>query len=189
MKTWLQNGGNVNARDQLIVEEGSSAIGNTTLMYAAGNNYNPEVIKLLLDAGANINDRSSIGWTALYYAGLANVNVEIIQLLVAQGADVNVKSTNGSTALHVSSWENSNPLITQALIMAGANVNAADNFGNTPLITAAMRNSPEIILLLLESGADATISDYKGKKAIDYAAENEKLINTDAFWRLNDASF
>ena len=39
--------------------------GETALMYAAGNNQNPEVSLVLLRAGADINAKSTDGWTPL----------------------------------------------------------------------------------------------------------------------------
>jgi ankyrin repeat protein len=72
----------------------------------------------------------------------------------------------------------------------GAEVNARDNGGWTPLMIAANYSStPEIVTLLLEKGADALAKDEDGKKAIDYAKENDQLKDTKAYWKLHDQSF
>jgi hypothetical protein len=43
---------------------------------------------------------------------------------------------------------------------------------------------------LLDAGADAKARDESGRTPFDYAREkNEKLKNTDAYWRLNDAQY
>ena len=42
---------------------------------------------------------------------------------------------------------------------------------------------------LLNAGADAKAKDDKGKTAFDCAKNSEKLKNTDAYWKLNDALY
>lgn len=50
--------------------------------------------------------------------------------------------------------------------------------------------NPEVIELLLDAGADGTLKDSRGKTAFDHAKEqNEALVGTDVYWRLNDARF
>ena len=49
--------------------------------------------------------------------------------------------------------------------------------------------NPEICSILIEAGADVNAKDNYGKKAIDYAKENDALKDTDAYWKLHDASF
>jgi ankyrin repeat protein len=62
----------------------------TMLMLAAGGSSRPEVVKSLLDAGADVSARDQEGRTALDYAeqsndGLESVRREII-ILLKQGA-------------------------------------------------------------------------------------------------------
>jgi ankyrin repeat protein len=59
-----------------------------------------EIIKLLLDAGADINQRAGDGGTALHGAAGRGRN-EVINLLVAKKADLTVKDTRGRTAADV----------------------------------------------------------------------------------------
>lgn len=68
-------------------------------------------------------------------------------------------------------------------------INAMDRDGRTALMYAARFNrNPEVIELLLEFGADASLKSVEGKTAYDYAAEyNENLSDTDAFRKLYDA--
>ena len=58
------------------------------------------------------------------------------------------------------------------------------------MLAAVSDNSnPEVISLLLNNGADAHAKDKDGKRAIDYASENESIKGTKAYWELNDASW
>ena len=42
----------------------------TPLMFAARYNSNPEVVALLLQAGADINEKDKDGWTPLMFAAV-----------------------------------------------------------------------------------------------------------------------
>lgn len=71
---------------------------------------------------------------------------------------------------------------------AGADIDAKNKDGNTALMWAAGYNdNPEIVLILLNAGADA--KDNEGKTVWDYAQETEKLKGTDANQKLKDATF
>ena len=65
--------------------------GETILMTAARTGQ-PEVVKLLLDAGADLNAREHwFGETALMWAAAEN-HAEAVRVLVEAGADVNARS-------------------------------------------------------------------------------------------------
>jgi hypothetical protein len=71
--------------------------GQTTLMKAAWDN-NLEIVKLLLERGANVNLQRSSGETALMDAVVKN-NIEIIKLLIEHGADINIKDIENQKAI------------------------------------------------------------------------------------------
>jgi ankyrin repeat protein len=82
----------VNARD---------TDGSTPLHCAAWKGH-PEVVALLLKAGANVNAQNSNGhWgtTALHAAAHAN-QAAVAQLLIEHGADVNARDLSGKTPMH-----------------------------------------------------------------------------------------
>ena len=82
------------------VKAGSIALGNWTPLTAAVSMATPELVKALLDAGADVNVPDVRGMTPLMLA-VANdrQNIDVIRLLIARGADVNAKSLAGETAL------------------------------------------------------------------------------------------
>ena len=57
-----------------------------------------EVVKTLIENGADVNAQSRHGITALMYAA-SEGNFDIIKYLVEHGADVNIKSEDGETAI------------------------------------------------------------------------------------------
>jgi len=55
---------------------------------------------------------------------------------------------------------------------------------------AAMVNkNPEVIIALLNAGADGKLKSSEGKTAFDYAKDNPKIKDTAAYWALNEARF
>lgn len=63
---------------------------------AARYNY-PEIVKILIEAHADVNAKRTDGWTALHYAARYN-SPEIVQILVEAHADLNARN-EGWTAL------------------------------------------------------------------------------------------
>jgi ankyrin repeat protein len=121
-------------------------------LVTAIRNADAQVIRKLLDSGADVNASDAEGNTPLILASFY-ANSECVELLIYKGADVNAANRAGATALirAATSCEK-----TRLLVAAGANVRARTALGNAPLILAARRagNSPTV-QLLLERGADA----------------------------------
>ena len=81
------------------VNDQEGTLGFTPLMWAAGQNPNPEVIVVLLKAGARVNARSAGGMTPLMWAAARNRNPEVIAALLDAGADATAKDSQGRTAI------------------------------------------------------------------------------------------
>jgi hypothetical protein len=108
-KLLLDAGANVNAR---------SATLNDTALARGAQNGNGPTIRVLLAAGARVDDRDGSGWTPLFNAAL-NGDPEIVEALLSAGADVNARSSNGWTSLkeaQMRGYEN----VVQRLKVAGA---------------------------------------------------------------------
>ncbi|MBQ3402167.1 MAG: ankyrin repeat domain-containing protein [Synergistaceae bacterium] len=62
-------------------------------------NSNPEVVKALIKAGADVNLKTNGGVTALMLATQWNSNPEVVKALIKAGADIFAKDNEGKTTL------------------------------------------------------------------------------------------
>lgn len=163
--------------------------GLTPLMISAGCGPSPEIIEILIEAGADVNAKTPSGETALMMIRFEekdpfdkqnrNKPLEAVKRLINAGADVNAKNQAGETAL-IRMAKNRHDDIVQALLDAGADVHAADNTGETALLAAAISSST----ILLQAVADVNTANDAGETALMKTASS---CNTEAAERLIQA--
>jgi hypothetical protein len=150
----------------------------TALHTAAGGGY-LEVVKILLDAGANVNAAAAAGRegrTALQ-AAAGGGHLEVVRMLLDAGAHVNAAAERreGRTALQAAAGGGHLEVV-RMLLDAGANVNAtAAGYGDqTALQAAATRGRLEVVRMLLDAGANvnatAAAAGREGRTALQAAA-------------------
>ena len=98
-----------------------------------------ELIKMLVENGADINGQTNYGTTPLMYATYTN-NPDLISLLVELGANINAQNNYSETALHYSLIQGKIQNV-ERLAEMGADFNLPNYFGITPL-GIANRNFP-----------------------------------------------
>ena len=148
------------------------------ILNIACRNNEYEVVKVLLEAGANLNISNRFGEFPLYHA-VKNKNIEIINLLLENQANVNYTAEpldslivfsqptdglrvqlpcttcDGHYAI-LEAIDTNNVEIVQLLLKAGADLNiklfskGLRGAHNTPLKLARRKNNPEIIKLIEE---------------------------------------
>jgi uncharacterized protein len=118
------------------------------------------------------NSRSADGWPILHLAA-AFADRETVMTLLDAGADVRQVSQTPmrNQALHALLALSKDADVTRLLIERGADVNAAQTAGYRPLHQAAVAGREDLVLLLLNAGADKTARCDRGKTSAEYARE------------------
>lgn len=111
-----------------------------------------EKVKLLLDAGVDVNAIGSTGSSALISASWAGKQ-EVVSYLLEAKANVNTVSLGKPSALIVAINQKQEK-IALSLIEHGANPNVVDSTGTSPLIVAAWQGDAALVRALTEKGAD-----------------------------------
>ena len=114
----------------------------TALMYAAGGG-NLEVVKLLLQKGANVDAKTRSGWTALTWAAWSGSS-DVVKLLEGRVA---AKTLMDAACL-------GDLKLLQQLVKEGADVNMQTLDERTPLMGAARRGHLDVVKALIGLGAD-----------------------------------
>ncbi len=110
--------------------------------------FRKDIVKLLIDKGADVNAIAASGLTPLYLATL-NGNKDLVELLITKGADVNTHDKKYRiTPLHLAA-EDGHKEIIMLLLESGADVNPIDIKKDTPLDIA----KKNVVDLLISKGA------------------------------------
>jgi ankyrin repeat protein len=125
---------------------------NMSARKAAWHNICIQIVKLLLDRGANINAMGGAFGNALQIAS-SRGNKEIAELLLDRGADINAQGGEHGFALHAASF-GGNKDIVELLLDRGVDINAQGGEHGFALYAASFGGNKDIVELLLDRGAD-----------------------------------
>ena len=149
---------------------GRAADGSTALHWAAQRN-NPQLVDLLVRAGANAKASSRYNVPPLYFAAL-NGNAPVMERLLAAGADANGTAYEGQTMLMTAALSG-RPEAVRLLLQRGATVDAVEPYrGQTALMWAASEGNTEAAAVLLEAGASVTAKSTGGFTPLLFAVRN-----------------
>ncbi len=158
-----------------------------TALQIAWDKSDTEMVKTLIDAGADVNVRWKDGFTLLMKAAnlTGDAGLEIVKALLAAGALLECKCSepskvpgikvNGNRALILAAWRG-NIAVVKELVAAGANVDARSEGGDTALTVAAAaeQGHVSVVKALLAAGAGLEFSSistdsWKGMTALLWA--------------------
>lgn len=149
-------------------------------LHLAAAENRPDIVTLLLDAGAEVDGLDAQTATALNFATAKTGDkaVELVKLLIARGANVNHQWTTEprSTVLTdlLNQEDNEAPSleILRTLLRAGADPNRSNERQETPLMLSAdYPHQPELCSLLLKHGVDIDAVDSRGQTALMQAVK------------------
>ncbi|QRM15951.1 ankyrin repeat protein [Penguinpox virus 2] len=143
--------------------------GNTPLMH--GLSY-PDVVKLLLDKGANPNTINGNRSTPLHVAA-STYSLNIVDILLSYDVVIDAKDNKGDTPLMNGLYR---PDVVKLLLEKGANPNAVNNKGHTPLHFAVRYRLLDTIYLLLSYGIAIDVKDNKGNTPLMYGLSYPDVV-------------
>ncbi len=126
------------------------------------------IVKLARSQGLAVDAKGEDDRTALMLAAF-NGHTAIVEYLIAEGAEIDARDNIQRTALMYASTL-PNVATVQRLLDAKAEINAIDSGEHwTPLMFAAGEGHTAVCKLLLDQGADASMTDIDGESALDFA--------------------
>jgi len=143
-----------NSQSSLLLENASmdemNAVdhkGNTPLIWAVSEGRG-DIVRLLVDSGADVNIQNFEGMTSLYLA-VEHGDLEISTYLMENGANVNIQNETGQSAAHIASI-NGHLDCLQALAAHGAHLEIKDDYEETPLHFGVRGGFLDVVRFLVE---------------------------------------
>jgi ankyrin repeat protein len=144
-----------------------------TLLICASESGSVELVRWVLDQGAAVDELDGRKRTALVSAIKAG-HAGVVTLLMKRGANPSVPG-NGSTPL-IAAYEAKDGETVDCLLghpLVAGFINLRDSDGKTVLFKAYERGDAAMVARLLESGAEPTVADGRGKTCLMAAIEED----------------
>jgi len=170
------------------------ANGATSLLLATENNRE-QVVKVLIEKGANINASNKVDGNTPLHIAVMNSELAIIKKLVQNGALLDVKNNKNETAFTIKDKDGNTIFnqvaatndieLTQQLVDKMPPMTSSEksedhpmtiqnNQGNTPLHTALLQNQKAIGKVFIDKGVNINFKNVKGEDAI-ITANGQKM--------------
>ncbi|HOT74206.1 MAG TPA: ankyrin repeat domain-containing protein, partial [Candidatus Wallbacteria bacterium] len=144
-----------------------------------------DVVKLLVENGANINELNYYDSSSILLTALNENKTEIARYLIEKGADLNFADSDSYKILHTAVNKNYVDIV-RLLLKHGYDVNKRDRHYETALFDAIDKNLNECFAVLIENSAEINICNHDGETPLHLAVKNgnislaEKLIERGA---------
>ena len=138
-----------------------------------------DLVKLLIEEGADVNAAQGDGMTALHWVAERG-DVEIAKLLISAGANAKAGTRiGGYTPLHLAA-KRAHRGIAALLLGAGGDADVlTSNTGATPLhLAASAAGGEEVVSLLIDHGADVNARERSsGQTPLMFAASYNRVLS------------
>lgn len=175
-ETLLKNGTDVNSIE--IVDTGIGDGFGASAMNLATRNKDRRMIELLLDYGADINERSGIYGESPLLIALWLKDYDYMDFLFQKGADPNIELNNGETGL-INAVKLRDKKLAKYLIENGANVNHKNITGLSALDVANSFDFEDVQSFLIDLGTTGENRMF----------ENLSLHRHDGYYVENDMAY
>src|SRR5205814_954154 len=131
----------------------------------------PEIVKVLLDRGADIKRTTKYGVSVLHAtAHHSSTPRTMITFLIENGAVVDSKDIYGSTPLRFATWRKDNDAL-EVLLEHGADLNHRDIGGSIHSAVILSRDLAKTKICLRQGTLNLSEPEWHGKSVLDLLAE------------------
>jgi len=150
-----------------------------TMVFLACSNAKAKALKVLLDAGAKVDQKEDDCTPLMALAARtgpldkedSNAEVEVAELLLAHGAKLEERTSQRLTPLMLAARAGRQALVDK-FVESGSNVDSEDSQGWSALHFSCDGGHGRVARLLLEHGADPHLATQEGFTAAELAANN-----------------
>ena len=147
-----------------------------------------ESLAFLIEMGMDINGTDFSGKTSIHHALLSkDTNEAALKELLKAGIKVNVKDANGRNEVYVAVEAvdasycpadlDRRAAVIKLLAEVGVEVSEGDMYGITPLHLATMKSDLEILVTLLDAGADIMKRSNSGATALHWSCRTYNMAH------------
>ena len=148
-------------------------------LFGAIEHGDPEIVRLLVNTGAEVNAAAGFGGSTALHEAVAQGNSEIVQILVEAGADIEAEGFMDQTPLSLAAEEGVTEIM-QILLGQGADNGTQEGedkqapaIGSEALFNVIEKGDVETVRLLVEAGADVNAAEgFGGNTPLHEAVEN-----------------
>ncbi|CAF1092166.1 unnamed protein product [Didymodactylos carnosus] len=167
--------------------------GRTALHLSVTNIDNNCIVKLLKQAGANMNAENKLLHTPLYsycveLANRYNLNedqtkiVSFLNILLNSGCEVNATAIDKTTVLHFAAAKLSFIICDTLIRFSNGNIHVRDYLDRTPLHLAARNLLVDVSRLFIDYGIDVNSADVYGYTPLHHAVIRKGNLNVRDEW-------
>lgn len=134
---------------------------NWTALSAASSNEHPEIVRMLLEAGADVDHKSSLGEMPLQYA-VNNNREDIVRIILEFRPNLHLQDNAGDTSLNSFPQTDTSSLpIIKLLVNGGSDLETRNKARETPLCKAVRFEKPELVEYFISRKANLNAKGTK----------------------------
>ena len=145
----------------------------TALHFAVEANH-PDVVQVLIDAGANIEIKNDEGRSPLHLASFSG-ELTTVKLLVEAGADVRATDAERDTCLILAAYSGHTDTVRYLAGLPEVELNQQSGDDSTALHFAVEPNHPDVVQVLIDAGADLDAKNGLGHSPLHMASISGEL--------------
>ena len=180
---YVAKSGNIDHLNDLL-KRGVTFNDNALLMASQGLRNKTNTVQLynyLLGLKIKPNVIGKNGENVLHGIARKDSNIDAILFFLSKGVSPEQPNEDGTTPFMIAAKYNKSPEVVNFLMSKVRNINTVNKKGVSALAMAVQNNTPEIVLALLNNGADTKLTNADGLNLAYYLIESFDKTNKEDF--------